>query len=86
MQLIFLDQLCKLAFSDKTRLKAARPCDQVLLEDAALKGGVEREEQDIEDDPIRRHHFNYTEYSCLVNGHPEIFLDNEGNQVHNFNI
>ena len=68
--------------------------NQVLIEDEVLKGGIndeidnelERENQDIEDDTIRRHHFNYTEYSCLVNGHPEIFLDSEGNQVNNFII
>ena len=42
---------------------------------------VEQEEQDIENDPVRRQHFNYNEYSALVNGHPELFLDSDGNQV-----
>ena len=42
---------------------------------------MEKEEEDIENDPVRRQHFNYNEYSTLVNGHPEIFLDNEGNQA-----
>ena len=42
---------------------------------------VEQEEEDIENDPVRRQHFNYNEYSALVNGHPDIFLDSEGNQV-----
>ena len=70
------------------------PVDKVLIEDEALKEVVdddidnelERDAQDIQDDTIRRHHFNYTEYSCLVNGHPEIFLDGEGNQVNNFTV
>ena len=42
---------------------------------------VEQEEEDIQNDPVRRQHFNYNEYSALVNGHPDIFLDSEGNQV-----
>ena len=46
----------------------------------ALEIAVEQEEQDIENDPVRRQHFNYSEYSTLVNGHPEIFLDKDGNQ------
>ena len=65
--------------------------DAVEVEDEAIKDSdeeeedllemaVEQEEQDIQDDPVRRQHFNYSEYSALVNGHPEIFLDNDGNQ------
>ena len=46
----------------------------------ALEIAVEQEEEDIENDPVRRQHFNYSEYSALVNGYPEIFLDNDGNQ------
>ena len=42
---------------------------------------VEQELEDIESDPVRRQHFNYNEYSTLVNGHPDIFLNSEGNQV-----
>ena len=42
---------------------------------------VEQEEEDIQADPVRRQHFDYNEYSALVNGHPDIFLDSEGNQV-----
>ena len=63
--------------------------DRPSVEDEALKGDddddledeLDREEQDIQDDTICQNHFNYSEYSCLVNGHPEIFLDSEGNQV-----
>ena len=35
---------------------------------------------------MRRQHFNYNEYSALVNGHPDIFLDSEGNQVANLDF
>ena len=42
---------------------------------------LDREEKEIQDDPVRRNHFNYSEFSCLVNGSPEIFLDDEGNQA-----
>ena len=67
------------------------PIDQPDVEDEAVKEGtdddledeMDKEEKDIQDDPVRRQHFNYTEYSCLVNGHPEIFLNSEGNQVAN---
>ena len=45
-----------------------------------LEIAVEQEEEDIQNDPVRRQHFNYSEYSALVNGHPEIFLDSDGNQ------
>jgi len=45
-----------------------------------LEIAVEQEEKDIQNDPVRRQHFNYSEYSALVNGHPEIFLDSDGNQ------
>ena len=45
-----------------------------------LEIAVEKEEEDIQNDPVRRQHFNYSEYSALVNGHPEIFLDRDGNQ------
>merc|ERR1712020_73493 len=47
---------------------------------------VEQEEEDIQNDPVRRQHFNYNEYSALVNGHPDIFLDSEGNQVANLDF
>ena len=68
------------------------PIDQSDVEDEAVKertdedleDEMDKEEQDIQDDPVRRQHFNYTEYSCLVNGHPEIFLNSEGNQVTNY--
>ena len=30
---------------------------------------------------MRRQHFDYSENSVLVNGHPEIFLNDDGNQV-----
>ena len=42
---------------------------------------LDREEEEIQDDPVRRNHFNYSEFSCLVNGSPEIFLDDDGNQA-----
>ena len=68
------------------------PINNPDVEDEAVKEGIDddledemdKEEKEIQDDPVRRPHFNYTEYSCLVNGHPEIFLNNEGNQVDNF--
>ena len=47
---------------------------------------LEQEEEDIENDPVRRQHFNYNEYSALVNGHPEIFLDDDGNQTANLDF
>merc|ERR1711894_32293 len=47
---------------------------------------LEQEEEDIQNDPVRRQHFDYNEYSTLVNGHPDIFLDNEGNQVANLDF
>ena len=51
-----------------------------------IEQAMEQEEEDIENDPVRRQHFNYNEYSTLVNGHPEIFLDNEGNQAANLDF
>ena len=39
---------------------------------------LDQEEEDIRNDPVRANHFNYSEFSCLVNGSPEIFLDNDG--------
>ena len=47
---------------------------------------MEQEEEDIQNDPVRRQHFDYNEYSTLVNGHPDIFLDSEGNQVANLDF
>ena len=47
---------------------------------------VEEEEADIQNDPVRRQHFHYNEYSTLVNGHPDVFLDSEGNQVANLDF
>ena len=52
--------------------------------DNDLEDEMDKEEKDIQDDLVRWQHFNYTEYSCLVNGHPEIFLNSEGNQVTHF--
>ena len=49
--------------------------------DEDLEVVLEREEEDIQNDPVRRQHFKYNEYSALVNGHPTIFLDENGNQV-----
>ena len=42
---------------------------------------IREEEEDIQNDPVRRQHFDYNEFSTLVNGHPDMFLDSEGNQV-----
>ena len=49
--------------------------------DKDLNFELDREEEEIQNDPVRRNHFNYSEYSCLVNGSPEIFLDDDGNQA-----
>ena len=46
-----------------------------------MEEALEAEEEDIQNDPVRRQHFNYSEYSTLVNGAPEIFLDEDGNQT-----
>ena len=46
-----------------------------------LEEELSREERDINNDPVRRQHFNYHANSVLVNGHPEILLDDNGNQV-----
>ena len=51
-----------------------------------LEIAMEEEEEDIQNDPVRRQHFNYNEYSTLVNGHPDIFLDSEGNQMANLDF
>ena len=42
---------------------------------------LDQKEKDIRNDPMRANHFNYSEFSCLVNGSPGIFLDNVGHQV-----
>ena len=65
--------------------------DQAVAEDDdegedELEIAVQQEEEDIQNDPVRRQHFNYNEYSALVNGHPDIFLDSEGNQVANLDF
>lgn len=70
--------------------------DQTEVEDKAVQDSdegadeveiaMEQEEEDIENDPVRRQHFDYNEYSTLVNGHPDIFLDSEGNQVANLDF
>ena len=44
------------------------------------------DEDDIRNDPVRRQHFNYSANSVLVNGHPEIMLNNEGKQVADLNF
>ena len=51
-----------------------------------LEKELEREEADIESDPVRRQHFNYAENSVIVNGHPEIFLNDDGEQVADVNF
>ena len=51
-----------------------------------LKEEIDREEQDLRNDPVRRQHFNYSENSVLVNGHPEVMLDGDGNQVADLNF
>ena len=58
--------------------EAVKACDEEGEDE--LEIAVEQEEEDIQNDPVRRQHFNYSEYSTLVNGHPEIFLDSDGNQ------
>ena len=55
-------------------------------DDEDLETVLENESEDIQNDPIRRQHFNYQENSYLVNAHPEIFLDEEGNQVADLNF
>ena len=47
---------------------------------------MQREEEDIQNDPVRRQHFKYNEYSAIVNGHPTIFLDENGNQTANLDF
>jgi hypothetical protein len=51
-----------------------------------LEEELAREEEDLKNDPVRRQHFNYNANSVLVNGHPEIMLDAEGNQVADLNF
>ena len=51
-----------------------------------LEGVMDQEEEDVQNDPVRRQHFKYNEYSTLVNGHPEMFLDDDGKQVANLNF
>ena len=51
-----------------------------------MEEALEAEEEDIQNDPVRRQHFNYSEYSTLVNGAPEIFLDEEGKQIANLDF
>ena len=47
---------------------------------------MQQEEEDIQSDPVRRQHFKYNDYSTLVNSHPSMFLDENGNQVANLNF
>ena len=58
--------------------------DEEEIED--LEGVIDQEEEDIVSDPVRRQHFKYNEYSTLVNGHPEIFLDDDGKRVANLDF
>ena len=51
------------------------------VEEDDMEEALEAEEEDIQNDPVRRQHFKYNEYSTLVNGAPEIFLDGDGNQI-----
>ena len=46
-----------------------------------LEVELKRDQEDIQNDVVRRQHFDYSENSVLVNGHPEIFLNDDGNQV-----
>ncbi len=55
-------------------------------EEDDLETELAKEEEDIQNDPVRRQHFNYCENSWLVNSHPEIFLNNDGNQVADLNF
>ena len=66
--------------------QAVRDSDEGDEGEDEMEIAVEQEEEDIENDPVRRQHFNYSEYSALVNGHPDIFLDNDGNQVANLDF
>ena len=62
--------------------------DEVLMEEELedLEDELAKDEEDIQNDPVRRQHFNYSANSVLVNGHPEIMLDKEGNQVADTNF
>ena len=51
-----------------------------------VEGVMEQEEEDIQNDPVRRQHFQYNQFSALVNGHPEIFVNSDGNQVANLDF
>ena len=60
-----------------------------LLEDEDiddLEQEMNIDEKDMRNDPVRRQHFNYSANSVLVNGHPEIMLDDEGKQVADLNF
>merc|ERR1712143_85638 len=46
-----------------------------------MEAVLDGEEEDIQNDPVRREHFSYNEYSAIVNGAPEIFLDAEGSEI-----
>ena len=62
--------------------------------DEVLEGGnnedleeeLAKEEEDLKNDPVRKQHFNYSANSVLVNGHPEIMLDGDGNQIADLNF
>ena len=51
-----------------------------------LEEELAKEEEDLKNDPVRRQHFNYNANSVLINGHPEIMLDGDGNQVADLNF
>ena len=66
--------------------------DMAEVEDHAVSGSngdgesemeiaMREEQEDIQNDPVRRQHFDYNEFSTLVNAHPDMFLDSEGNEV-----
>ncbi len=66
--------------------------DMAEVEDHAVSGSdgdgesemeiaIREEQEDIQNDPVRRQHFDYNEFSTLVNAHPDMFLDSEGNEV-----
>ena len=48
---------------------------------ADLEIELEKEQEDIQNDPIRRQHFDYARFSCAVNAQPEMFLNEDGNQI-----
>ena len=61
--------------------EAVRDSDEEEEGEDDMEEALDAEEEDIQNDPVRRQHFKYCEYSALVNGHPEIFLNSEGEQV-----